>query len=130
MPHWLHEFLYPIDKINLDMLRLVHFLALAVIVVRLIPRDWPAFQSPALLPAIVCGQHSLEIFCLGIFLSFAAHFVLTEISGQIPVQILVSVVGIGIMCGVATLISWYEMIERRYGAQERIPDADIAGGNV
>jgi len=130
MPHWLHEFLYPIDKTNLDVLRLVHFLALAVIVVRLIPRDWHAFQSPVLLPAIVCGQHSLEIFCLGIFLSFAAHFVLTEISGQIPMQILVSVVGIGIMCGVAALISWYEMIERRYGAQERTPDADIAGGNA
>ena len=26
-------------------------------------------------PAILCGQHSLEIFCLGVFLAFAAHFV-------------------------------------------------------
>jgi hypothetical protein len=129
-PDWLHAFLYPIDKTNLDVLRLAHFLALAVITVRLIPRDWTAFQSPVLLPAIVCGQHSLEIFCVGIFLSFAAHFVLTEISGQVPMQILLSAAGIAIMCGVATLISWYEMIERRYGAGERPPDADIAGGSV
>lgn len=129
-PDWLHAFLYPIDKTNLDVLRLAHFLALAVIAVRLIPRDWSAFQSPLLRPAILCGQHSLEIFCLGIFLSFAGHFVLTEISGRIPMQILVSAAGIAIMCAVALLITWYEMIEKRYGAQERLPDADIAGGDV
>jgi hypothetical protein len=129
-PDWLHAFLYPIDKTNLDVLRLAHFLALAFVTVRLIPRDWAAFQSPLMLPAIVCGQHSLEIFCLGVFLSFAGHFVLAEISGRVPMQILVSLAGIGIMCGVAALISWYEMIERRYGAQERPPDADIAGGDV
>jgi hypothetical protein len=129
-PDWLHAFLYPIDKANLDVLRLAHFLALAVVTVRLIPRDWAAFQSPVFLPAIVCGQHSLEVFCAGIFLSFAGHFVLTEISGRVPMQILVSLAGIAIMCGIAALISWYEMIERRYGAQERPPDADIAGGDV
>jgi hypothetical protein len=129
-PDWLHAFLYPIDKTNLDVLRLAHFLALAAITVRLIPRDWSAFQSPLLRPAILCGQHSLEIFCLGIFLSFAGHFVLTEISGRIPMQILVSAAGIAIMCAVALLITWYEMIEKRYGAQERLPDADIAGGDV
>jgi hypothetical protein len=129
-PDWLHAFLYPIDKTNLDVLRLAHFLALAAITVRLIPRDWSAFQSPLLRPAILCGQHSLEIFCLGIFLSFAGHFVLTEISGRIPMQILVSAAGIAIMCAVALLITWYEMIEKRYGAHERLPDADIAGGDV
>jgi hypothetical protein len=129
-PDWLHAFLYPIDKTNLDVLRLAHFLALAVITVRLIPRGWSAFQSPLLRPAILCGQHSLEIFCLGIFLSFAGHFVLTEISGRIPMQILVSAAGIAIMCAVALLITWYEMIEKRYGAHERLPDADIAGGDV
>jgi hypothetical protein len=129
-PDWLHAFLYPIDKTNLDVLRLAHLLTLAVITVRLISRDWPALQSPIMLPAIVCGQHSLEIFCLGIFLSFAAHFVLTEISGQIAMQILLSVAGIAIMCGVATLISWYDMIERRHGEQKPILDADIAGGDA
>lgn len=131
MPHWLHEFLYPIDKTNLDVLRLAHFLALAVIVVWLIPRDWPAFQSPFLRPAILCGQHSLEVFCAGIFLSFAGHFVIAEVSGRVPMQILVSVVGIAIMCTIAWLITWYENMERRSGVtRERIPDADIAGGDA
>ena len=65
VPHWLGEWMYPIDKTNLDVLRFAHFLALAALTVRFIPRDWPALQSPWLRPAIICGQHSLEIFCLG-----------------------------------------------------------------
>lgn len=131
MPHWLHEFLYPIDKTNLDVLRLLHFLALAVIVARLVPRDWRALRSPLALPAIVCGQHSLEVFCAGIFLSFAGHFVLVETSGQIPMQILVSLVGIVLMCGLATLIAWYERIETISGGRHAQPqNADIAGGDV
>ena len=79
VPHWLGDWMYPIDKTNLDVLRFAHFLALAVITVRFVPRDWPALQSPWLRPAIMCGQHSLEIFCLGVFLAFAAHFVMVEV---------------------------------------------------
>ena len=67
-----------------------------------------ATASPWLRPAILCGQHSLEIFCLGVFLAFAAHFAKVEISPGIPMQILVSVLGILIMIGVAWLLTWYK----------------------
>lgn len=131
VPKWLSDVLYPIDKINLDVLRLAHFLALAAITVRFIPREWPGLQSPLLRPAILCGQHSLEIFCLGIFLSFAGHFVFTELSDAVPVQILVSAVGIAIMWGAAALISWYRRIEGRSpGSRSKPPDADLAGGEA
>src|SRR6059036_3498163 len=40
VPHWLEEAIYPIDKVNLDALRFAHFLALAVVTVRFIPREW------------------------------------------------------------------------------------------
>src|SRR5262249_19094675 len=33
VPHWLEEVIYPIDKVNLDVLRFAHFLALAVVTV-------------------------------------------------------------------------------------------------
>src|ERR1700712_1810927 len=56
VPTWLQDWMYPIDKTNLDVLRFTHFLALAVIAVRFIPRDWPVLQSPWLRPAILCGQ--------------------------------------------------------------------------
>ena len=75
--------MYPIDKTNLDVLRFAHFLALAAMTVRFIPRDWPGLNRRWLRPAILCGQHSLEIFCLGVFLAFAAHFVMVEFSGGV-----------------------------------------------
>lgn len=130
VPHWFEEFVYPIDKTNLDVLRFAHFLALAALTVRFVPRHWPALGSPWLAPAILCGQHSLEIFCLGVFLAFAAHFAKVEISGGIPMQIFVSFAGIAIMIGVAWLISWYKAAEGRRPGKTKNPDADLAGGEA
>jgi hypothetical protein len=120
--------MYPIDKTNLDVLRLAHFLALATIAVRFVPRDWPGLRSPWLRPAIVCGQHSLETFCIGVFLAFAAHFAMIEFSGGIAMQILVSVLGIAIMIAAAALMSWYRRIEDRSpGSRSKPPSASPAG---
>ncbi len=108
VPRWLADAMYPIDKTNQDILRFLHFVALAIVVVRLVPVDWPGLRSRFAWPAIVCGQHSLEIFCLGVFLSFAGHFVSVEISGSIPAQVLISLAGIGIMVAAASVFSWYK----------------------
>jgi hypothetical protein len=131
VPHRLGEWMYPIDKTNLDVLRFAHFLALAALTVRFIPRTWPALQSPWLRPAILCGQHSLEIFCLGVFLAFAAHFVMVELIGGTAMQVFISICGICIMVGTAWVISWYKRMEvRGSGTPKRPPDADLAGGEV
>ena len=129
VPKFLSEWMYPIDKTNLDVLRFAHFLALAFVTVWFVPRNAPYLKSPLLQPAIICGQHSLEIFCLGVFLAFAAHFILEEISGRILVQVLLSVLGILIMIAVAALISWYKKIEGR-SPGARPPNADLAGGEA
>ena len=113
VPKLLGDAIYPIDKTNLDVLRIVHFLSLAVITVWFVPRDWRALKLPMFWPAIVCGQHSLEIFCLGVFLAFAAHFLFTEISNSLLMQIVVSLAGIVVMVAVASLISWYRRVERQ-----------------
>ena len=131
VPNWLSEWMYPIDKTNLDVLRFAHFLALAAVTVRFVPRDWPGLKSPILQPAIRCGQHSLEIFCLGVFLAFAGQFVISEYSGGPLIQIAISFTGIIIMIGTANLISWYKVIEGRSpGARVKQPDADLAGGEA
>jgi hypothetical protein len=131
VPRWLGEWMYPIDKTNLDVLRFAHFLALAALTVRFIPRDWPPLQSRFLKPAILCGQHSLEIFCLGVFLAFAAHFIMVEFFGGSLMQVIISMAGILIMVGTAALISWYKKVEGRGGAApKRPPDADLAGGEA
>jgi hypothetical protein len=110
VPGWMAKFLYPIDKSNLDLLRFAHFLALAVLVVRLVPRDGGMLASPLLRPIIRVGQRSLEIFGLGVFLAFAGHFATVDISASIAMQVLVSALGIAAMIAVALLISWYDSI--------------------
>ena len=130
IPKWLADLIYPIDKTNLDILRLVHFFALALLTVYFLPRDWPALKGPWFRPAILCGQHSLEIFCFGVFLAFAGHFIRVEFSGGPPLQILISLAGIGAMIGAAWWLSWYQALEGRGPGARRSPNADFAGGNV
>jgi hypothetical protein len=131
VPNWLSEWMYPIDKTNLDVLRFAHFLALAAVTVRFVPRDWPGLKWPILQPAIICGQHSLEIFCLGVFLAFAGQFIISEYSGGPLIQVAISLAGILIMIGTAKLISWYKVIEGRSpSSRVRQPDADLAGGEA
>ncbi|HEX4408021.1 MAG TPA: OpgC domain-containing protein [Xanthobacteraceae bacterium] len=131
MPNWLADWMYPIDKTNLDVLRFAHFLALAALTVRFFPRDWPALKSPWLQPAILCGQHSLEIFCLGVFLAFAGQFIISEWSGGPLVQTAISLLGILIMVATAALISWYKSMEGRgQSSGNKSPNADLAGGEV
>jgi hypothetical protein len=131
LPVWLEELIYPIDKTNLDVLRFAHFLALAAVTVRFLPRTSSLLTSWALYPAIICGQHSLEIFCIGIFLAFAGHFVMVEVSGAIWMQILVSALGILIMIGTAALIMWYKTVEGRGPTtRPKSANADLAGGEA
>jgi hypothetical protein len=112
VPKFLNDIIYPIDKTNLDVLRILHFFALAVITLSFVPRDWPALKNPIFQPAILCGQHSLAIFCLGVFLAFAGHFMFTEISNRLLMHVFVSAAGIAIMVGTARLLAWYKEVER------------------
>jgi hypothetical protein len=131
VPRWLADFMYPIDKVNLDPLRFAHFLALAVLTVRFVPRDWPPLKSELLRPLVLCGQHSLEIFCLGVFLAFAGHFFLVEVSDRLIAQVLVSALGIAVMIAAAWLLAWYKRAEgRASGSGPKQPDADLAGGEA
>jgi hypothetical protein len=131
VPGWLANWMYPIDKTNLDVLRFAHFLALAAVTVRFIPRTWPGLRAPVLQPAIRCGQHSLEIFCLGVFLAFAGQFIIAESSGGPLTQTAVSVLGILIIIATANLLSWYKGIEGRSSSSRvKSTDADLAGGEA
>jgi len=110
IPHWLEQWMYPIDKTDLDVLRFAHFLALAAITVRFVPAGWPGLTSPWLRPMILCGQHSLEIFALGVFLAFTGYFVLMETNAGLGVHIFIGLLGIVIMSAVAWLLTWYKRL--------------------
>jgi hypothetical protein len=105
-PGWLFDAFNPNDKVNLAPYRILHFMVLAFFVMRYLPKDWHGLHSPIFKPLVICGQQSVAVFCVGVFLSFFGHFVLLLSSGSLMVQIFVSVAGIAVMTSVAYCLSW------------------------
>jgi hypothetical protein len=116
IPDLLKRWIYPIDKTDLDILRFLHFVALAVIVVRFVPGDWPGLKSRWLRPMVLCGQHSLQIFCLGVALAFAGYALLREASANLALHALVGAAGILLMSAAAWTFTWYK---QRMSARDR-----------
>ena len=112
MPDALSKLIYPIDKSNLSPLRLLHFLALAIVVVRLTSRQWRGLMKLWMRAMIRCGENSLAMYCFGVLLSFMGHVVLVEFSGTIAMQIAVSIAGIALMIAAATLMTWTSQLDR------------------
>lgn len=112
IPQFLAKLIYPIDKSDLDPLRLLHFLAIAILVARFVPSDWRGLTTPVLRGAVRCGENSLEIYCVGVLLSLAAHLVLLR-SGSVAAHAAVSAAGILLLVGCATLLTWIGIGSRR-----------------
>jgi hypothetical protein len=106
IPSSVTKFIYPIDKSDLDPLRLLHFLAIAVLVARFVPQDWLGLSNPVLRGAIRCGENPLEIYCLGVLMSLGAQMLLTDVSSGIVMQSIVSVCGIVLLVMFATWSTW------------------------
>jgi hypothetical protein len=96
------------DKTNLAPFRLLNFLALALATVHFVRPESSFLQWRVARPIILCGQHSLYIFCLGILLAVLGHFMLSEFYGTLPMQIGVNLAGFAAMVGVAAMLSWYK----------------------
>lgn len=114
MPLWAARILVSVDKQNLHPMRLLSIFALVWFVVRLVPKGAKWVQSRGAVPFVLCGQHSLAVFCAGIFLSFLGRLAMEEQPNWI-VQTAVNVFGAGALCAVAALAAWY----RRKGTAAR-----------
>jgi hypothetical protein len=101
----LAELVYPPDKSNLAPLRLLHFVALAILVAWVVPRDWRWLTTPVMRGAIRCGENSLAIYCIGVLLALAGHMVLIDISDGLAMQITLSLAGILVMIAAATFLN-------------------------
>lgn len=108
IPGWLARLIYPINKTDFDILRFAHFLALAVVVLRFVPADWAGLRSAWARPLILCGQYSLQIFALGVALSFAGYALLMELDAGAVLHVLVGAAGILTLYSVALVFSWYK----------------------
>ena len=105
VPQTLTKLLYPLDKSNLDPLRLLHFFALAILAAWLVPRDWRGLTTPVMRCAIHCGENSLPIYCLGVLLVLASHIALVDISDGLAMQVALSLGGILVLIAAATLLN-------------------------
>jgi hypothetical protein len=55
---------------------------------------------------VICGQHSLAVFCAGIFLSFLGRLAMEE-QPNWTIQAAVNLVGAAALVGVGALAAWY-----------------------
>jgi len=89
---------------------------LTILGAKFIPVDAAGLQAAIWKPLVKCGQQSLEVFAVGIYLSFIGYFVLQMTSSGIIAQLLVGTGGISIMTAVAYYRSWSKRVEKHaYG---------------
>jgi hypothetical protein len=113
IPEAVSKLIYPIYKSHLAPVRLVHILALAVLVARLTPRDWHGLPKPLITVLIRCGENSLAMYCFGVLLSFMGFVVLIQFSSSFAMHAAVSIAGIVLMSVAATLLTWEAKLDRR-----------------
>jgi len=113
LPDFLLSVFAPGDRENLPPHRIVHFLAVAYLFTQTVPLNWLGLHSKLLQPAVKCGEQWLAVFCVGVFLSFAGHFVLMTGPNILVMHVLVSLAGVAAMIGVAYYVSWSKLQDLR-----------------
>lgn len=120
IPGQISRVLLSVDKGGLHPFRLLSILALGWEVSRWVPASARWVSSRWAMPFVLCGQHSLPVFCAGIFVSFLCRSIMEEVDGW-WVQIPVNVFGAGLLVGVGALAAYYR--EKGRPAPQR-----LAGG--
>jgi hypothetical protein len=124
LPRALFEAFNPNDKTNLAPYRFLHLAIVIILGARFIPIDAAALQAAIWKPLIKCGQQSLEVFAVGIYLAFIGYFVLMATSDGIIAQLLVGITGIAIMTAVAYYRSWSKRVEKSAHVHTNPPTMD------
>jgi hypothetical protein len=112
MPDRVSRALLSVDKAGLHPFRLVSILALTWLTARLIPKDARWLRSIYASPFIVAGQHSLPVFCAGIFLSFLGRLA-TEANDGFLSQVGVNAAGAASLWAVGAVAAWYSIKGKR-----------------
>ena len=135
--HWLYDpfpalfgkALWPLlSKTNLSALRFANVLVLAWLVAHMIPAQAAFLAGRVARPFIMCGRHSLHVFCLGILLATIGRLVINEFFGGVLLQCVVSAAGIAIMIGTAAMMDWFNAGQRPAGP--RVLQASATDGGV
>jgi hypothetical protein len=109
LAHWpagLVRVLMDVDKEGLHPFRLLSILALTWLTARLVPAGARWLRSRIAAPFVLAGQHSLPVFCAGIFLAFLGRLATEQDSGFF-MQVGVNVSGAVSLVMVAAVAAWY-----------------------
>jgi hypothetical protein len=98
--------LMSVDKAGLHPFRLISILALTWLTVRLVPAEARWLRTRAAGAFVLAGQHSLPVFCAGIFLAFLGR-IATEIDSGWLIQVGVNATGAITLWSVAAIAAWY-----------------------
>jgi hypothetical protein len=98
--------LMDVDKAGLHPFRLVSIASLTWIVTRTVGVDARWLRGWLAAPFVVMGQHSLPVFCAGIFLAFLGRLA-TEARDDVGMQVAVNAVGALSLWGVGAVAAWY-----------------------
>ncbi len=108
----LHAFALPVYKANLGWLRVVSFLALAIVVARLMPGRGVLQRSALCAPVVRCGRNSLAVFCLGTLLAIPAQVAWHDGGHSTLLQLLVSIAGVALLLGFARALDLLKVLDR------------------
>ncbi len=106
LPVHVSRVLLSVDKSGLHPFRLLSILALTWSVSRLVPATARWLRSRWAGPFVLCGQHSLPVFCSSIALSFLGRLIMEEEDGW-WLQVAVNIIGAAALIGVGALAAWY-----------------------
>jgi hypothetical protein len=114
-PLWLF-----LNKTDLGLIRFVNIFALALLVGHLVNPQARFFESRVARPFVLCGRHSLHVFCLSAVLAVFGHMILNEVFGRWPMQLVVSATGIAFMIGLAALLDWFAAARAASGRRSSV----------
>jgi len=102
------------EKPILGPLRLAHALALAWLVAVLVPRDAPWMHGAVPQVLALIGQHSLHVFCLGLFLSWGVATALAlHPAGAWWLELALMPAGVAALAGFAAVLDRRRLAVRR-----------------
>jgi hypothetical protein len=119
-------------KTVLGPLRILHFLAIAYVLARLVPAGAAWLSSRWARPLVLCGQASLPVFCLGTALSVLGYVIITEFGRGHVVEVPVILGGLIAMYALAHLLAAVEDMRRAARAPRPSWNAmgSVHGGNA
>jgi hypothetical protein len=105
-----------ISKQDLSLWRVAHIVALAYLAASLISHDARWLARPWAWWVVICGRHSLHVFCFGIVLSMVGFVIMAEAGAGLGTQIIVNAVGLALLGSAAWKLAQLKRAKARAGS--------------